>query len=140
METLSIGEVALRAGIPASAIRYYERVGVLSPPARVNGRRRYSPDVFRSLMLLRLGQAAGFTLKELRAISERDTGDTAAGNEWRPSAERKLGVVRGQIARLRTTERLLLDGLSCDCGDIVDCDRVRLAVVHATQAIQGRAR
>src|ERR671921_206234 len=62
--TLSIGEVARRAGLATSAIRYYERAGVLPPAERVGGRRRYGPEAVRRLAVIGIAQQAGFTLAE----------------------------------------------------------------------------
>lgn len=50
MEGMSIGEVARRTGVRTSALRYYERVGVLPRPGRTNGRRRYDGDVLREVL------------------------------------------------------------------------------------------
>ncbi|HYM70543.1 MAG TPA: MerR family DNA-binding transcriptional regulator, partial [bacterium] len=46
---LTIGEVAKRVGLRPSAVRYYERIGILPEPARQSGRRRYDDGVFRRL-------------------------------------------------------------------------------------------
>lgn len=124
METLSIGEVAFRAGIATSTIRYYERLGLLPPAARVNGRRRYSPDVFRSLMLIQLGQSAGFTLSELHALGEA-IGEEPGQLEWKSVVDRKLDEVRDRILRWEAAERLLLQGLACDCISLASCAQVR---------------
>ncbi len=57
--SLTIGEVACRAGVRASALRYYESVGLLEAPRRAAGRRAYSPDVLDMLRVIRLAQDAG---------------------------------------------------------------------------------
>ena len=63
MEELTISEVAKRAGIRASAIRYYESIQLLPPPRRSAGRRRYNPDVLRRISFIQVAQAAGFHCK-----------------------------------------------------------------------------
>ncbi len=64
--TLTIGEVAQRAGLRASAIRYYEDIGVLPVPERVyGGHRRYSERVFQRLAFIQLAQQAGFSMAEI---------------------------------------------------------------------------
>ena len=68
MEGLTIGAVARRAGLRPSALRYYEDEGLLPAPARVNGRRRYDTDVFDRLAVIRLAQAAGLTVAEIRTF------------------------------------------------------------------------
>ena len=62
MGALTIGEAASRAGVRPSALRYYERIGLLATTRRVNGRRRYEPDVLRVLAVIRLAKQAGFTV------------------------------------------------------------------------------
>jgi DNA-binding transcriptional MerR regulator len=65
---LSIGEVARRAGIRPSAIRYYEEVGLLPEAERVGGERRYEEGVLRCLMNIRGAKRAGFTIEEMRIL------------------------------------------------------------------------
>src|SRR3954452_18111646 len=69
---LSIGELARRAGRPASTIRYYESIGVLPEPERVSGRRRYTPEVLRRLATIDVAQQVGFTLDEIRELLNAD--------------------------------------------------------------------
>ena len=65
MDDLAIGDVARRAGIRPSALRYYESIGLLPQPRRVNGRRRYDESTVRMLKLIQLAQGAGFTVAEI---------------------------------------------------------------------------
>src|SRR5262249_17982863 len=61
---LGIGELAKLTGKRASAIRYYEQIGLLPRPARMDGRRRYHPGVVRTLAVIETGQRAGLALEE----------------------------------------------------------------------------
>lgn len=65
---LTIGDVARRAGVRTSALRYYEDVGLVQPTRRANGRRVYDASVFESLALIRVAQDAGFTVAEVRRL------------------------------------------------------------------------
>lgn len=65
---MDIAEVARRAGVAASALRYYERRGLIQPLRRKGARRQYAPEVLHQLALIQLGQTAGFTLEEIRAM------------------------------------------------------------------------
>ncbi len=65
---MDISEVAKKSGLAASALRYYERVGLIQSQERGGGRRRFSPAVLDELALISLGQAAGFSLEEIRAM------------------------------------------------------------------------
>jgi MerR family copper efflux transcriptional regulator len=73
---MRIGELAKQAGISTKAIRYYEQIGILAPPARTaSGYRAYDPGALGRLGFVRAAQALGFTLGEIRQIiAFRDTG------------------------------------------------------------------
>jgi MerR family redox-sensitive transcriptional activator SoxR len=66
--TLSIGDVASRAGIRTSAVRYYETVGLIPAPDRISGQRRYEGDVVHRLGLIAVAKEAGFSLDEVRTL------------------------------------------------------------------------
>lgn len=124
--SLTIGEVARRAGVRASALRYYERLGVLEAPRRAAGRRAYGIEIFDTVRIVRLAQAAGFSLAEIRRLLHGFAPSTPASRRWRPLAERKLRDVRAQIERAQRTQRLLEALLSCECGQLADCVRPEL--------------
>ncbi|MFZ0083137.1 MAG: MerR family DNA-binding transcriptional regulator [Trebonia sp.] len=65
---LTIGELARRAGVTASALRYYEELGLLPPPARISGQRRYPESADRLVAAILLYSDAGFTLAEQKAL------------------------------------------------------------------------
>src|SRR5258708_300711 len=65
---LGIGELGRRTGLAPSALRFYERAGLLVPDGRANGRRYYSSASVERIALIRLCQDAGFTLAEVRAF------------------------------------------------------------------------
>jgi DNA-binding transcriptional MerR regulator len=75
---MTIGEVARRAGVATSSIRYYERRGLLPEPARLRGRRRYDAAVLGRLGFIGVAQGAGFKLREVEALLER----TRAMKAW----------------------------------------------------------
>ncbi|MEP2715589.1 helix-turn-helix domain-containing protein [Pseudophaeobacter sp.] len=68
MKSLDISEVAQRAGVKASALRYYEELGLIAADSRKGLRRQYDGSVLDRLALIALGQHAGFTLKEIASI------------------------------------------------------------------------
>ena len=117
---LAIGEVARRAGLRTSAIRYYEREGLLPPPPRSGGRRTYSPEVFTKLSVIRLAQQAGFTIPEIRRLM---TGvrDEPASARWRKLAEKKLEEIQAMIERAEAMRDLLQEGIRCGCVRLEDC-------------------
>jgi MerR family transcriptional regulator, redox-sensitive transcriptional activator SoxR len=114
---LTIGEVAARAGVNASHIRYYETVGVLPAPERVSGRRLYREDVLRRLSIIDAAQRAGLSLEEIRAL----TGAPHAGDTIRELAERKLPDVEALIARAEAVKQWLELARGCDCETVDVC-------------------
>ncbi len=123
MTELGISDVAERADLRASAIRYYESVGLLPKPRRVSGQRRYDPGVLDRLAVIQLAQEAGFTLKEIRTLLHGFSQKTSAGTRWRKLAERKLPEVEEAIARAQAMKRMLEELLHCGCLDLDQCGR-----------------
>ena len=76
---LAIGEVAARAGMSATRIRYYEARGLLPEPERSAGKRRYDETVFRRLAIIDAAQRVGFTLEEIRDLLGRATSPRMSG-------------------------------------------------------------
>lgn len=78
-----------KTGVPASTIRYWERIGVLPAPARVSGQRRYTTESIHRLAVLRLAQACGFRLDEMRQLIHGFGSDTAPPRRWQKLARKK---------------------------------------------------
>jgi len=121
MSSLSIGEVARRSGKAASAIRYYEDVGLVDPPERVSGRRRYEPEVVRRLAVIETAQRAGLTLDEIRLLLRATPADGAATEQLRAVAEQKLPALRDAIERAELVRSWLEDAARCRCPTLDDC-------------------
>lgn len=121
MEELTISEVARRAGIRASAIRYYESVKLLPSPRRVSGQRRYDADVLRRLSFIQVAQAAGFTLADMQTLISELEDDTPLSERWQALAQRKLTEVDALIRKAHSMKRLLQGGLRCNCPDLEQC-------------------
>jgi MerR family redox-sensitive transcriptional activator SoxR len=121
MEELSIGEVARRTGVAASALRYYEDAGLLPAPRRVSGRRRYDADVLRRVEVLRCAQQAGFTLAEIRTLFHGFGADTPLGERWNALAHAKLRELDALIARAAQMKQAILAGMQCGCVRLEDC-------------------
>jgi len=68
MSGMSIGEAARKSGLRPSAIRYYEKLGLLAKATRVNGRRRYDDQILRRLAIVRFARHVGFTLTETKLL------------------------------------------------------------------------
>ena len=74
---LTIGEVARRAGVATSSIRFYESIGLLPEPERLHGQRRYRSDVLGKLAFIGVAQSAGFKLAEITDLMRGMTTPTA---------------------------------------------------------------
>jgi MerR family redox-sensitive transcriptional activator SoxR len=121
LSTLSIGEVARRAGINASAIRYYEGVGLLPEPERVGGKRRYDEAVIRKLATIDAAKRVGFTIEGVHTLIHGFSAEAAAAERWQALATNKLAEVDGLISRLRQMRELLEEALRCDCASLDEC-------------------
>jgi DNA-binding transcriptional MerR regulator len=115
---LTIGELARRAGVSTSAVRYYEELGLLPPPARISGQRRYPGSAARLVAAILLYSDAGFTLAEQKALMA-----TGAGlpGERRQLLQRKLAELDEQIARAQAARDAIRHGLRCPHEDITQC-------------------
>src|SRR5882757_6141586 len=122
MKPFSIGELAKRTGIRASALRYYEEAGILPAPARVNGRRRYDSSAIRQVDILRFAQQAGFTLEEVKALFHGSGAETPLSARWRSLAGAKLLELDLLAKRIRKMRRALEVSLKCGCISVDDCN------------------
>jgi DNA-binding transcriptional MerR regulator len=104
---LTIGEVAERTGLAPTTIRYYERIGLVPAPERVNGRRSYRPDELDRLRWIRLAQAADLTLAEIGELLEGLEASGPPDPRWRERARSHLPAVRNLVERAREFERAL---------------------------------
>jgi DNA-binding transcriptional MerR regulator len=116
---LAIGEVAERAGMSASRIRYYEARGLLPVPERAAGKRRYSEQVFRRLAIIDAAQRVGFTLGEIRDLL--GSRDQPAHERLRQLALLKLPELDDLIARATSVRRVLTICSRCKCESIDVC-------------------
>ncbi len=121
MTELTISEVAKRAGIRTSAIRYYESVGLLPLPRRVSGQRRYHTDILRRLAFIQAAQAVGFSVAEMRTLLHELDEDTPVSARWQVLAKQKLAEVDVLIQRAQSMRRMLEQGLDCSCSDLEQC-------------------
>ena len=112
-EPLTIGELARRTGVAASALRYYEELGLLPAPPRVSRQRRYPESAVTIVAAIRLQSDAGFTLAEQKALlAPRD-----GAPDWREIAQRKLAELDEQIARAQAARDAISHGLRCQRRD-----------------------
>jgi MerR family redox-sensitive transcriptional activator SoxR len=125
MEELTISEVARRAEIRPSAIRYYESIGLLPAPRRASGQRRYDASVLHRLAVIQLAQEAGFTVAEIKSLFSDFAPETPASERWQTLATRKLVEVEALISRAQRMKHLLEACLlQCRCLSLDECARL----------------
>jgi len=121
MTEMTVGAAAKAVGLRPSAIRYYESVGILPPPRRVSGQRRYDASVLDCLRAIQVAKEAGFTIGEIRRLFRGFPLRTSPSARWRALARQKLREVDDMIARALGMKRMLEDGLRCGCLTLEDC-------------------
>jgi len=131
---MTIGEVAARAGLAASAIRFYEKAGLLEPPARVNGRRIYASDVLPQLIVIRFAKDNAFTLPEIKKLLRGFPETTPASVRWKKLAGKKIVELESTIAKAQAMKEML-DTLvtRCRCRSLDQCAKGfarRLGIHH----------
>jgi DNA-binding transcriptional MerR regulator len=122
---LAIGELARRTGTAASALRYYERIGLLPPAERAGGRRHYPASSADRLALIRLCQDAGFTLAEIRQLLSPDR---LRRRTLSRLAEAKIDELDTHIAQAQRAKQLLQHALACPHHDLLTCPNFRAAL------------
>jgi MerR family redox-sensitive transcriptional activator SoxR len=125
MKELSIGDVAEYAGVQPSAIRYYESVGLLDPPRRLNGRRRYDQGVLKRLGLIQLLRDAGFGIRELQVLFGGLDSRTVPKQTWQTLAVEKIAELDALIKRTQVTRAWLAESLQQECPGVEDCVSIR---------------
>jgi len=118
---MTIGEAASKAGVAASAIRYYESVGLLPEPEREHGQRRYGNEVVGRLGFIGVAQQAGLSLEEIkRLVGEIDAG-AGLGGPIRSASAGKLPEVEALIERATAMKGWLELASACDCATPEEC-------------------
>lgn len=135
---MKIGQLAYRAGLRASAIRYYERLGLLAPPHRVGGQRRYSPDALDRVLLIRFASEMGFSLAEIKLFLSGLREDAPLGPRWKKLATKKISEVEESIARSLRLKTLLQNLLHCRCASLKQCVAA-LGLSENLRLVSGRA-
>ncbi len=121
MSTMTIGALARAAGVNVETVRYHERRGLLSPPARSDvGYRQYDDDALWRLQFVARAKRLGFTLSEIGDLLESDQSPCASAVV--AAAQAKLAAVDVHMRELVET-RARLEALlrACADGDAGDC-------------------
>jgi MerR family transcriptional regulator, redox-sensitive transcriptional activator SoxR len=118
---LTIGDVARRAGVATSSIRYYERIGLLPEPDRSGGQRRYDTEVLGKLGFIGVAQSAGFKLSEIKELIDGVDGANGLGEHMRSLSGQKLGEVEALLKRTKAMKGWLEVAQECGCATPAEC-------------------
>jgi DNA-binding transcriptional MerR regulator len=133
---MDIAEVAKRAGVPASTLRYYEKRGLIASLGPQGTRRRFAPSVLDQLALIALGQAAGLSLDEVHSMLSPN---------GRPNIDRQLLAAKADevdttIRQLRAMSRGLRHAAACPAPSHAECPTFRRLLKAAASGALDRQR
>ncbi|CAL9365957.1 helix-turn-helix domain-containing protein [Streptomyces sp. XY006] len=128
MTELDIAEVAQRAGLPASTLRFYEEKGLIASTGRRGLRRQYDPGVLERLALIALGRTAGFSLDEIARMFAPD---------GRPRIDRRMLTDKAdeldrRIRELGALRDSLRHAAACPAPSHLECPTFRRLLAEAT--------
>jgi len=110
MESLTIGQLAQRAGVGVETIRFYEREGlILEPPRRPSGYRDYPLETVARIIFIRRAKQLGFTLKEINELLALRVRPRRSCAQVKQNADAKIVDIDGKIDALRKMRRALKD-------------------------------
>ena len=141
MPQLSISEVARTVGLRSSAIRYYERIGILPPVKRIRGQRRYEPATVSHLLVIQRARQNGFTLDEVRELFFGFERRTGPATRWQKLSERKLADLEASIEQIKNVQRRLSqlrDG--CRCSTLEQCGAGFLQQLEQREGLKASAK
>ena len=117
MGTLSIGQVARRAGVGIETVRFYEREGLLEePPRRASGYRQYSEQVVKRIRFIKRAQKLGFSLKEITELLLLRVDAQTSCEEVKQRTESKIAEVERKLVELQRMRQALLQVASLCTG------------------------
>ncbi|WP_036279457.1 helix-turn-helix domain-containing protein [Methylocystis sp. ATCC 49242] len=118
MQPLTIGRLAAAAGVNLETVRYYERIGLMSPPGRTaSGHRAYEQPHVRRLSFIRRARELGFSIEQIRALLALAEPSRASCAEVREIARTHLDEVRAKLVDLAKLECILVETVARCSGD-----------------------
>jgi MerR family redox-sensitive transcriptional activator SoxR len=124
MAGMTISQVARRVGLRASAVRYYERIGLLPRAERVSGQRRFDEAVLYRLAIIQGARQLGFTLDEIRQLFFGFGKITPASQRWQSLSRRKLEELDRLMEGIKVLRRLLKKLMkNCHCATLDQCGK-----------------
>jgi DNA-binding transcriptional MerR regulator len=133
---LTISEVAARTGLAPSALRFYERRGLLKPVGRAGGKRTYSPFAVVQVAVVDLLKQGGFTLTEIARIVDADG---RVATDWRDAARAKLIELEQQISFAQRAKLLIEHTIACPHPTPAQCPVFMGFVGEHVRSLEERA-
>ena len=119
---LTIGELSRRSGVSASALRFYERKGLIDAERTDGNQRRYAPATLRRVAFVQAGAAAGIPLAEIRAALETlPRGGSPGKREWERLSRRWRRDLDERIETLHALRDRLTTCIGCGCLSLRTC-------------------
>jgi MerR family transcriptional regulator, redox-sensitive transcriptional activator SoxR len=129
----TVGELADRAGVATSALRFYEEHGLIFSERTVSGHRRYTADVLRRVSFIKVAQSVGLTLGEIATeLSSLPDNRTPTRSDWARIARRWRPVLDDRIATLTLLRDELDSCIGCGCLSLTSCKLYNPGDVAAT--------
>lgn len=121
-DLLTIGQLAERSGLATSALRYYEKLGLIHAERTAGGQRRYVRATLRRVAFVRAAQRVGLSLEEARTALDRlPEGRAPSAGEWSGVAESWQARIDQQIAELERLKEKLTGCIGCGCLSLSRC-------------------
>ena len=140
MPQLTISQVARQLRLRPSAIRYYESIGLLPPPERQSGQRRYDLTVLYRLAIIQRARQLGFTLSEIRHLFFGFRDVTRPSERWRTLSQKKLGELDDLMEGIKVVRGVLRKLMSkCRCDTLDQCGRGMLRAMNGGIALSSLA-
>ncbi|WP_144149282.1 redox-sensitive transcriptional activator SoxR [Paraburkholderia sp. BCC1884] len=120
--TITIGELAKRSGVAASAIRFYEEQGLLSSTRTEGGQRQYRREILRRVGFIRAAQAVGLNLSEIRSALDTLPGQrTPTKQDWERLSRAWQPLLQARIDGLIALRDQLASCVGCGCLSLKSC-------------------
>lgn len=121
MPDLTISKVAKQFGIRASALRYYEQIGILPATYRRGGQRLYDESAVRRLAIVQRARELGFTIKETQVLFSDFSCGPPISERWHSLCETKLEELAERIEQIHEMQRMLEKMMQCRCAAFDQC-------------------
>ena len=139
MPDLTISKAARQFGLRASALRYYEQIGVLPPAYRRGGQRLYDESALRRLAIVHRARQLGFSVKEMQVLFSDFSSGPPISDRWQALSEAKLNELDEQIGHIREMQHMLRRMMQCKCSAFDQCGGAILRTIRNDGPVKARS-